>query len=196
MYHPTEDIVITASHDATIRIWDVPTSQTLKLMRIHEGPVTGLSLHATGDYILSTSTDQVSKVGIWIDKVPHFLYGRLDRVLYFPYRKQNPLSLIVIIDGSFHLWFAIYPHMIWVSYCWWRHINLAYHTWGEKPPSSVQCVAVRKKQLITTCVCANLSNKYVHHRACIFHYILSVVAIVPTKWKPNHSKSGLISPDL
>ena len=27
-------------------------------MRVHEGPVTGLSLHATGDYILSTSTDQ------------------------------------------------------------------------------------------------------------------------------------------
>jgi WD40 repeat protein len=60
VYHTTEDVVITASHDATIRIWDVPTSQTLKLMRIHDGPVTGLSLHATGDYILSTSTDQVS----------------------------------------------------------------------------------------------------------------------------------------
>ena len=25
-------------------------------MRVHDGPVTGLSLHATGDYILSTST--------------------------------------------------------------------------------------------------------------------------------------------
>ena len=27
-------------------------------MRVHDGPVTGLSLHATGDYVLSTSTDQ------------------------------------------------------------------------------------------------------------------------------------------
>ena len=28
------------------------------MLRVHDGPVTGLSLHATGDYILSTSTDQ------------------------------------------------------------------------------------------------------------------------------------------
>ena len=29
-----------------------------RFLRVHDGPVTGLSLHATGDYILSTSTDQ------------------------------------------------------------------------------------------------------------------------------------------
>ncbi len=59
IYHPTsEDTVITASHDATVRLWNVPTSQTLKLLHIHEGPVTGLSLHATGDYVLTTSLDQ------------------------------------------------------------------------------------------------------------------------------------------
>lgn len=57
--HPTsEDTVITASHDSTIRVWNVPTSQTMKLLRVHDGPVTGLSLHATGDYVLSTSLDQ------------------------------------------------------------------------------------------------------------------------------------------
>ena len=33
-------------------------SQTIKFLRVHDGPVTGLSLHATGDYVLSTSTDQ------------------------------------------------------------------------------------------------------------------------------------------
>merc|ERR1712078_310603 len=27
-------------------------------MRVHQAPVTGLSLHATGDYVLSTSIDQ------------------------------------------------------------------------------------------------------------------------------------------
>ena len=32
--------------------------QTVKLLRVHDGPVTGLSLHATGDYVLSTSTDE------------------------------------------------------------------------------------------------------------------------------------------
>ncbi len=59
IYHPTsEDTVITASHDTTIRLWNVPTAQTLKLLRVHDGQVTGLSLHATGDYVLSTSLDK------------------------------------------------------------------------------------------------------------------------------------------
>lgn len=57
IYHPTEDVVMTASPDATIRVWNVNTSQTSLLMRTHDGPVTGLSLHPTGDYLLSSSLD-------------------------------------------------------------------------------------------------------------------------------------------
>ena len=38
-------------------MWNVGTSQTLQLIRAHEGAVTGLSLHATGDYLLSASED-------------------------------------------------------------------------------------------------------------------------------------------
>ena len=30
----------------------------IQVLRVHDGPVTGLSLHATGDYVLTTSTDQ------------------------------------------------------------------------------------------------------------------------------------------
>lgn len=36
----------------------MPTSQTTLLLRSHDSAVTGLSLHPTGDYILSTSEDQ------------------------------------------------------------------------------------------------------------------------------------------
>nr|CAG4651733.1 EOG090X0489 [Triops cancriformis] len=57
IYHPSEDLVLTASPDATVRTWNVPSSQCVQVMRAHDGPVTGLSLHATGDYVLSTSTD-------------------------------------------------------------------------------------------------------------------------------------------
>ena len=50
-----------------ILVWENPSLRfhpnllflkTVKLLRVHDGPVTGLSLHATGDYVLSTSTDQ------------------------------------------------------------------------------------------------------------------------------------------
>ena len=58
IYHPSVDTVFTGSHDSTIRIWNVPTSQCLKIMSMHQAQVTGLSLHATGDYVLSTSMDQ------------------------------------------------------------------------------------------------------------------------------------------
>jgi FOG: WD40 repeat len=53
-----QDIVITGSPDTHIRVWDVGTSQTMQLMAHHTGPITGLSIHPTGDYILSTAEDQ------------------------------------------------------------------------------------------------------------------------------------------
>ena len=33
-----------------------------RFLRVHDGPVTGLSLHATGDYILSTSTVNIISI--------------------------------------------------------------------------------------------------------------------------------------
>ena len=50
--------MFTASQDQTIRVWGVQkTAPCAHVIRAHEGPVTGLSLHATGDYLLSCSTD-------------------------------------------------------------------------------------------------------------------------------------------
>lgn len=49
---------MTASPDTTIRVWNVGTSQTTLLLKAHDAPVTGLSLHPTGDYLLSSSLDQ------------------------------------------------------------------------------------------------------------------------------------------
>lgn len=49
---------MTASPDTTIRVWNVSTSQTTLLLKAHDAPVTGLSLHPTGDYLLSSSLDQ------------------------------------------------------------------------------------------------------------------------------------------
>ncbi|NXI58687.1 PRP19 factor, partial [Chloroceryle aenea] len=56
------DLVFSASPDATIRIWSVPNASCVQVVRAHEGAVTGLSLHATGDYLLSSSDDQTGRV--------------------------------------------------------------------------------------------------------------------------------------
>nr|CAG4640772.1 EOG090X0489 [Eulimnadia texana] len=58
IYHPEEDVAITASPDSTIRVWNITDSNQTAIIRAHEGPVTGLSLHATGEYVVSTSEDQ------------------------------------------------------------------------------------------------------------------------------------------
>ncbi|KAH9499388.1 Pre-mRNA-processing factor 19 [Bulinus truncatus] len=57
IYHPEEELVITASPDNTIRVWGITTASCGQIIRAHDAPVTGISLHATGDYLLSCSTD-------------------------------------------------------------------------------------------------------------------------------------------
>ncbi|XP_077106919.1 pre-mRNA-processing factor 19 [Ranitomeya variabilis] len=58
LFHPSQELVFSASPDSTIRVWSVPESSCVQVLKAHEGAVTGLSLHATGDYLLSCSDDQ------------------------------------------------------------------------------------------------------------------------------------------
>ncbi|CAH1233265.1 PRPF19 [Branchiostoma lanceolatum] len=58
LYHPSENLVFTASPDSTIRVWGVPSGQCSNIIQAHDGAVTGISLHATGDFLLSASEDQ------------------------------------------------------------------------------------------------------------------------------------------
>ncbi|KAL3319068.1 Pre-mRNA-processing factor 19 [Cichlidogyrus casuarinus] len=56
-YHPTEQLCFTGSQDHTVRVWGVDQAHCASVIRAHTGTVTGLSVHATGDYILSAATD-------------------------------------------------------------------------------------------------------------------------------------------
>ncbi|KAM9377109.1 pre-mRNA-processing factor 19 [Pholidichthys leucotaenia] len=58
IYHPSQSVVFSASPDTTIRVWSVTSGNCVQVVRAHEAGVTGLSLHATGDYLLSSSEDQ------------------------------------------------------------------------------------------------------------------------------------------
>lgn len=53
----SQDIAITASADSSIRVWHIPSAQCLKVLKAHDSAITGLSLHPTGDYVLSSASD-------------------------------------------------------------------------------------------------------------------------------------------
>uniref|UniRef100_A0A8D2ZKK6 Pre-mRNA-processing factor 19 n=1 Tax=Scophthalmus maximus TaxID=52904 RepID=A0A8D2ZKK6_SCOMX len=67
IYHPSQSVVFSASPDNTIRVWSVAGGNCVQVVRAHEAGVTGLSLHATGDYLLSSSEDQVC---LHVEKLP------------------------------------------------------------------------------------------------------------------------------
>ena len=54
--------MFSASPDQTIRVWGIQPRGCAQVIRAHDGPVTGISLHATGDYLLSCATDGVSQI--------------------------------------------------------------------------------------------------------------------------------------
>ncbi|KAH3757608.1 pre-mRNA-processing factor 19 [Pelomyxa schiedti] len=59
--HPTEDVILSSSHDSTTRIWR-PTSRgvynTSSTLRTHSGKVVGSALHCTNEYLATASLDQ------------------------------------------------------------------------------------------------------------------------------------------
>ncbi|ETN71206.1 WD domain, G-beta repeat protein [Necator americanus] len=55
--HPNSKNAISASSDAQVRVWATGEETCKALIDIHQAPVTDISLHATGDYVLSVSDD-------------------------------------------------------------------------------------------------------------------------------------------
>lgn len=61
-FHPTADLLVTASHDKTVKLWsakdDSGSSYGLAhTLSGHEDAVTGVDIHATGNYLISSSAD-------------------------------------------------------------------------------------------------------------------------------------------
>lgn len=64
IWHPNSVNVITASSDATIRVWNLENEkeeiQTPQItLQPHNGPITAISLHPLNNYLLSASTDEL-----------------------------------------------------------------------------------------------------------------------------------------
>lgn len=52
--HPTSNAAISSSLDATVRVWNAKTAESISTINC-SAAVTGISLHATGDYLLSAA---------------------------------------------------------------------------------------------------------------------------------------------
>lgn len=64
-FHPTKEVILSASQDATARIWTCSDQSNWKapwncgcVIRKHRAEVTGLSIHPLGDYFLTSSMDK------------------------------------------------------------------------------------------------------------------------------------------
>eukprot|EP00761_Pharyngomonas_kirbyi_P012316 gb/GECH01012343.1/.p1 GENE.gb/GECH01012343.1/~~gb/GECH01012343.1/.p1 ORF type:complete len:471 (+),score=114.27 gb/GECH01012343.1/:1-1413(+) len=63
LFHPIRDAIISSSHSGEAHMW-VPDGDSYKVgstMEAHEGPVTGITLHPSGNYAVTCSKD-----GQWI----------------------------------------------------------------------------------------------------------------------------------
>jgi len=60
LFHPTQDIILSTSADKTAIVWKKQGSgyTSAHVVKVHSNEVVGCSLHATGDYWATGSTDQ------------------------------------------------------------------------------------------------------------------------------------------
>jgi pre-mRNA-processing factor 19 len=59
LWHPEQDVLFSSSHDKTAKIWAGSDSgyKLVHTIKAHNAEVTGLSLHATGAYLATSSAD-------------------------------------------------------------------------------------------------------------------------------------------
>ena len=60
IHHPDKQVVLSASQDATVRVWNYENEEKVSQNRfkLHSDAITDLSLHPTNDFCLTTSKDK------------------------------------------------------------------------------------------------------------------------------------------
>ncbi len=118
-FHPTEPVLVTASEDHTLKLWNLQKTlpakrssvldvEPLFTFRAHEGHVLSLAVSSSGDFIFSGGLD--GNVLTWnmpnTNVDPYDSYGNLEDVVELNF----PVSMIIF----FSLWFQILIY-------WLRH---------------------------------------------------------------------------
>ena len=79
--------LVTASVDASVRVWDLPTARCVEWLRFRE-PVTSLSLAPSGEFLATTHVDRLG-VYLWANQA-HFGTARADQIVQGPVDLELP----------------------------------------------------------------------------------------------------------
>ncbi|MDF1661450.1 MAG: WD40 repeat domain-containing protein, partial [Planctomycetota bacterium] len=61
-FHPSEQWLVSAGTDKTLRIWDLKKQRSLKILRGHNLPLTDVKVSPNGQWIASTSRDKTARL--------------------------------------------------------------------------------------------------------------------------------------
>ncbi|MDH5776527.1 MAG: WD40 repeat domain-containing protein, partial [Nitrospirota bacterium] len=52
-------VLISASDDGTVKMWDIESGRQFRTIKSHKGPVRGIALSADGKYLATAGNDRV-----------------------------------------------------------------------------------------------------------------------------------------
>ncbi len=101
------DVVVSASSDGTLKVWDVQMGTQQLTLRGHTGAVNGCAIGPKGDYIVSASSDGTLKIwDAYTGTNDLTLYGHTDTVNACAVSPIGDYIVSASADGTLRLWDA------------------------------------------------------------------------------------------
>lgn len=104
--HPEQQILISASDDYQIKLWDLQSGACLHTLLGHKRSVNALALSPTGRWLASSSLD--ATICLWdlqnLDQPPHMLQGHSQRVWSIAFSPEGQTLASSSEDQTIKLW--------------------------------------------------------------------------------------------